>query len=437
MSTSAAVPPGPSFRTEWRRPFSEVAEEIAHGLLVHVRSRFERFGDIYHLDNWGTPVYVTRHPDHAHEVLVKRQASFTKRTRDLEAFLGEGLLTSDGETWRRHRRMIQPAFAKQSIVRAARVMEQLGPSRIAAWGDGAPLDLNREMMELTLSVVSKALLDFDSDGASGVVAKTMHVLQSTAGLDIFPKWMPNPIRAKKRRATQKLHALIDELVDERRASPRYDLVSMLLSTEDGMSNAQIRDELVTLFLAGHETTALALTWTMYLLAKHPAHEKVLHDELSEVLGDRDPTYEDLERLEWTRLCIQEAMRMFPPLYILPRVASEDTELGGYPIPKGAEVLVWVYFVHHDARWFPEPGAFRPQRFVSGSGEVTHPHAYLPFGAGPRACIGKHFAMVEAQLLLAQIARRWSLGLEPGQDVRLAPRVTLGPNRPIRMISRRR
>ncbi len=427
-------PPGPSFKTEWKRPFQEVAQEVSQGLLVHVRSRFERFGDIYYLDNWNTPVYVTRHPDHVHEVLVTRASSFTKRTRDLDTFLGKGLLTSDGPLWRRQRRLIQPAFSHGNILRYADNMAELGQATVNRWRNGDSVDLNREMMELTLSVVCRSILDYDAAQATEVIAHAMSVLQGTAGYDVFPAWMPNPVRARKKRAVKALDALIFSIIDDRQKNPGADLVSQLLRPQEGeaMDRQQLRDELVTLFLAGHETTALAMTWAFFLLAKNPVQEKLLHDELSRVLGDRPPRYEDLENLIFTRSVVQEAMRFFPPLYLLPRVAAEDTELAGYPLKAGSEVLLWIYFMHQDDRWFHRAAQFRPHRFIPGSGEILHPHAYAPFGAGPRMCIGHRFAMVEAELLLAAIAQRFRLVLAPGQDIKLNPRVTLGPSQPILM-----
>jgi cytochrome P450 len=431
-----SFPPGPTFTSEWKRPFREVADEMSYGLLVHVRSRFERFGDLYFLQSGRTPIYVTRHPDHVHEVLVTRASSFMKRAKDLETFLGQGLLTSDGALWRTQRRLIQPAFTHANIVRYTQVMVDLTQEVVAGWRDGEQRDLNREMMELTLAVVSKALLDYDArDGAHDVVAQAMAVLQGTAGMDVLPRWLPNPIQARKKRAAEALDAVIYGIIDQRQASPGDDLVSQLLHGTDGegMARRQLRDELVTLFLAGHETTALALTWSFFLLAQSPAEEQVLLDEVDEVLGERPPTFGDLERLAWPRLVVQEAMRIFPPLYLLPRVAKEDTELAGYPVAAGSEVLLWVYFMHNDPRWFPRPSEFRPQRFLQNSGEVLHPHAYAPFGAGPRACLGRHFALVEAQLLLAAIAQRFRVRLVPGQEVKLNPRVTLGPQAPIQMV----
>lgn len=427
-----ALPPGPSFKSEWKRPFKEVVDEASHGLLMHVRARFERYGDLYYLQNYKTPVYVTKHPDHMHEVLVTRAASFGKRAKDLDTFLGQGLLTSDGALWRSQRRKIQPAFSRENIVRASRVMVAHTERMLSGWAGGDTRDLNREMMELTLSVVCKALLDYDAQqGANDVVARAMHALQATAGLDVLPSWMPNPIAAHKKRACRGLEDLIYSIIDERKRCPGDDLVSQLLGGE-GMARTQLRDELVTLFLAGHETTALAMTWTFFLLAQNAEKEATLHEELDRVLKGRSPAYEDLPNLPYTTAAVQEAMRIFPPLYFLPRVAKEDTEVGGYEVPAGSDVLCWLFFCHHDPRWFPEPAVFRPERFLNGEAGVGHPHAYLPFGAGPRMCLGRNFALVEAALMLASIAQRFRLRIAPGQDIKLNPRVTLGPKTPITM-----
>lgn len=427
-------PPGPTFASEWKRPWSQVADEASHGLIHHVRTRFERFGDIFFIDN-KTPVYVTRHPDHVHEVLVTRASAFGKRTRDLNTFLGQGLLTSDGALWRKQRRAIQPAFSHANIIRSADVMVALTQRALESWKPGEVRDLNREMMELTLSVVCKAILDFDASGDShDAVAHAMHVLQSTAGFDIFPGWMPNPIRWRQTSAVKKLDAVIFSIIDERVAKPGDDLVSQLLAGTDGdgMARQQLRDELVTLFLAGHETTALTMTWLFFLLAISPDEEAQLHEELARVLGGRVPTFADLESLVFTKMVVQETMRIFPPLYLLPRVAREDTEVGGFPIAAGAEMLLWVYHMHHDARWFPRPDDFLPRRFAPGSEQVLHPHAYVPFGAGPRACIGSRFAMMEGTLLAAAIAQKFRLKLVPGQTVKMNPRVTLGMKAPIQV-----
>jgi cytochrome P450 len=414
-------------------------EEVSYGLIPHVRARFKRFGDIYYYKNLSTPMYITRHPDHIHEVLVHRSTSFLKRSRDLGVFLGKGLIVADGELWRKQRRLIQPAFHRANIARYADVVVEHSQRMLEQWKPGDERDLNREMMELTLSIVCKSLMDYDTHGDNDAVAQAMTVLQNTAGRpDPMPRWMPTPMHYKQNKAVKALDGIIYPMIDSRTSENRgTDLISQLKfgtdEQEGGMDRVQLRDELVNLFLAGHETTALAMTWTFFLLAQTPGVEAKLHEELDRVLGKRAPTFEDLEALEYTRLTIQESMRLFPPLYLLPRVANEDTEIGGYEIAKGSEILMWIYFTHRDERWYPKALDFSPERWLPDSGGILHPHAYFPFAAGPRACIGRHFAMVESQLMIATIAQKYRLRLKPGQDVKLLSRVTLGPLKPIQMM----
>lgn len=431
-------PPGPTWLTETRRPWKEIVSDHTRGLLPIVRSRFERFGDlVYATDLTGTPLYSTRHPDHAHEVLVTRAADFDKRSKDLSTYLGQGLLTSNGDFWREQRRRIQPAFKSEHMARYAQVMVDKACKMVDGWVDGEVRDLNREMMEVTLAAVAKALLDYDTSGDGDGVAKAMGIIQETAGFpDPLPSWVPTGLHKKQTEALDALHGIIMPLIEARMRDPSgEDLLSRLIEPQDGlppMSAQQLRDEIVTMFLAGHETTALALTWTLFLLSSHPDQEAALHEEVDRVLDGRKPTFEDVEELVYTRLCVQEAMRLFPPLYLLPRVANRPTELAGYPLKKGAQVLIWVYFMHRDDRWFPGAADYRPARFLPDSGGVRHAHAYAPFGAGPRACIGRHFAMTEATLMLAIVAQRFAPRLAPGQDVRMNARVTLAPQFPIEM-----
>lgn len=431
-------PPGPTWITESRRPWKEIVEDHTRGLLPIVRSRFERFGDIvYATDLTGKPLYSIRHPDHIHEVLVTRAADFEKRSKDLSTFLGRGLLTSDGEFWRTQRRLIQPAFRKEYLARYATTMVEHAQRMVDAWVPGELRDLNREMMEVTLSVVAKTLLDYDTVGDNDGVARAMAVIQETAGFpDPLPRWVPTTLHKKQQAALDALDGIIYPLIDERTEANRGDdLLSQLKFPDDGsepMPREQLRDELVTMFLAGHETTALSLTWTFYLLSNNRGVEAELHEEIDRVLDGRAPTFEDLDRLPYARCVVQEGMRMFPPLYLLPRVAKQDTEVGGYPLKAGANVLIWIYFLHRDERWFPYHAEFIPKRFLPEVGGVLHPHAWLPFGGGPRACIGRHFAMAEATLMLAVIAQRYRPRLAPGQDVRMNARVTLAPQFPIQM-----
>lgn len=435
--TPRSYPPGPTWASESERPLKERLIELTQNPIGRIRRRFETFGDIFYLKTQGTPMYVLRHPDHLHEILVTKASSFVKRSKDLDVFLGDGLLTSNGELWRRQRRLIQPAFTKQRIAGYCAVMVEHSRRMIARWQNGQVRDVSRDMMELTLSVVSKTLLDHDVEGDNDAVAHAMTVLQNTTGaFDPLPRWVPTPLHLKKERAARELDRIMYPMIDARAAGgDKQDLISQLKRASDAegtMSRKQLRDELVTLFLAGHETTALTMTWTFFLLSDYPAEEARLFEEVDRVLGGRHPAFEDLEALEHTRNVVQEAMRLFPPLYILPRVASEATEVGGFEIAAGSEMVLWVYFAQRDPRWFPRPDEFRPDRFREGSNEILHPHAYLPFGAGSRTCIGRHFAMAEAQLILATVAQRYRLRLEPGQQVVLSPRVTLGPREPIRM-----
>lgn len=431
-------PPGPTWASEARRPWKVIYSEISRGLLPIVRSRFERFGDVVYATNLtGTPLYSLRHPDHIYEVLVGRASDFVKRSKDLEVYLGQGLFTSNGDFWRRQRRLIQPAFHKENMARYAEVMVEHTRQRTAGWKSGEIRDMNREMMELTLTVVARALLNYDTTRDHLTVARAMGVIQETAGFpSILPRWVPTPLHKKQRAALDALDSIILPMIDACTPESRgTDLLSQLkfeLVDGEPMSRQQLRDELVTMFMAGHETTALALTWTLFLLSQNRPEERRMQEEVDRVLGGRPATFEDLERLDYVRMVAQESLRIFPPLYLTPRVASQDTEVGGYPITKGSEILVWTYFLHRDERWFPDPARFWPERFLPDSDGVRHPHAFIPFGAGPRACIGRHFAMAELILMLATIAQRHELRLAPGQDVRLNARVTLAPQFPIKM-----
>jgi cytochrome P450 len=428
-------PPGPTWFTEARRPWDAIVSDHTRGLLPIVRSRFERFGDlVYATDITGKPLISMRHPDHVHEVLVTRAADFTKRSKDLEVFLGRGLLTSDGEFWRSQRRKIQPAFRHEKLAKYAEIMVDRARRMVDGWVEGELYDLNREMMEVTLSVVAKALLDYDTTDDNDHVARAMTIIQETAGYpSILPRWVSTPLHKKQQEGLDAIDGIVFPLIDEREV-PGEDLLSQLKFPEEGesMERQQLRDELVTMFLAGHETTALALTWTFFLLSNHRDQEAKLHAELDEVLGDRAPSFADLESLVFTKNAVQEAMRLFPPLYLLPRVAVRETEVGGYPLAAGDNLLIWIYFMHRDERWFPDHAEFLPDRFLPESGGVKHPHAFIPFGAGPRACIGRHFGMAEATLMLAVIAQRFKPRLAPGQEVRLHARVTLAPQFPIEM-----
>jgi cytochrome P450 len=418
-----------------------------------VKERFDRYGDIYFAPSNGVGLYVLRHPEHLYDVLVRHGGKFSKSHSSLDTLtkvLGHGLLTTDGDRWRRQRRMIQPAFGPKRLAGYAEMMVDETRRGAGHWRDGAEVDLSREMMELTLKVVCRSLFGHDVRGQTDAVAGAMeafHGLLLTPAS--IPDWVPLPPRMRAEKALAALDRIIFGMIESRRGGAEApdppDLLQMLLEAKDeegdggGLDDREIRDQLVTLFLAGHETTSHGLTWAWYLLSQHPEAEAALHAELAEVLGDRPPTYDDYERLAYTRQVFQEAMRLYPPAHVITRLAEEDTTIGDYPVPAGSEVVLWIYWTHHDPRWWPEPEAFRPERFAAGSEEAaSRPKlAYVPFGAGARACIGKVFALIEGTLILAELAQRYRFELVPGHPVVAQPRITLAPKHGMKMMVRRR
>jgi cytochrome P450 len=444
VTLAAPFPPGPPPRDG---PLSQ-ARYFAGFLfdpIGFVARRFERYGDIYYAPAKGTGLYVLRHPDHLREVLVTRASSFRKTHSAfarLSLVLGDGLLTTDGDVWRRQRRMVQPAFSQARLAGYAGVMADEAARAASEWREGDVRDMNREMMQVTLRVVSRTLFGHDvSPRHIDDVGRAMSLFQrSLVRPDVLPTWMPSPQRRRLRGALDALDAMTYGVIAARRSTPSRatDLLQMLVDAvdEEGdkgrLSEKELRDQLVTLFLAGHETTAHALTWTLYLLSRNEGARRALQAELDRVLGSREPTYEDLARLPYTGQVIEESMRLYPPVYSIARRAHEDVEIAGYPVRAGSELILWVYMTHRDPRFFPDPEAFRPERFTPEEEEKRPKLSYLPFGAGPRACIGKVFALLEARLILATVARRFRFELVPGQGLEPQPRITLVPKRGMKM-----
>lgn len=453
--TPQQLPPGPPplRRTPWA--LYRYLRDFQRDPAGFVARRFAEYGDMYYAPLGGTRLYVTRHPDHIRDVLIDKGSSFKKTeagnaARHLRRFLGSGLLLSNGELWRRQRRMINPALHRRKVETYAATMVGHTRRMLDAWRPGAVVELSSEMMQLTLAIVTQSLFDYGVSEHAGAVMQAMDAFRTVATTPVFlPPWLPLPSELRTRKALALVDGIIYRMIDERRAlgeaelAQRGDLLSALILATDeeaspqapgaerGMTRQLLRDELLTLFLAGHETTSHALSWTFYLLAQHPQIEAQLHAELDAVLGDSPPTVEQLRALPFTEMVLNEAMRLYPPAPVVSRTAIEDTEIGGYTIPAGAEVIIWLYFTHHDPRWFPEPQAFRPERFAQGIPTAVR-GAFLPFGGGSRLCIGKEFALMEARLVLATMAQRFRLQLEPGQEI--APRfaVTLSPRNGLRM-----
>jgi cytochrome P450 len=398
-----------------------------------VGARFERYGDLYFTVSNGDPLFVTRDPDVVYDIMVKKAGAFRKRSEDLAPVLGQGLLNSDGELWRRQRRMVQPAFARPRLEAYAEVFRRRVDAALERWAGREVIDLGAEMMRLTLEIVVETLFAHDVEGDVEAVARSVDAVQEGM-TSLWPRWAPVPVRWRERRGLRVIEATLRRMVRARRASPGEDLLSQLVMARDegqGMSEALLRDEIVTLFVAGHETTSLALTWTFYLLAAHPEARERLEAEVDGLSGE-PLDLGGLERLAFTGRCLDEAMRLYPPAYALPRRVAEPVELGGFPLAPGDEVLMWIYHLHRHPRWFEAPETFDPDRFAPGSERVRHPRAFIPFGAGSRTCIGRHFARFEALILLARVARRYRLHRAGGEEIRPKPRITLGPSAPVRM-----
>jgi cytochrome P450 len=396
------------------------------------------YGDIVTMRYYSFRVYFISHPDYIEQVLVTDNRKFIKGRilRKNKQLFGNGLLTSEGDFWLRQRRLAQPAFHRGRVASYADTMVRYA-SRIAKeWRSGEQCDIHAEMMRLTLSIVAKTLFDADVDREAKRVGHAleaiMHLNSDFRKLILTPTWLPTPRKVRATIATAKLNRIIYRFVEERRASgvDNGDLLSMLLAARDDdgsrMTDRQLRDEAITIFLAGHETTANALAWTWMLLAQNPQVESKLHEELGRVLGGRVPTVDDLPSLRYTNNVVTESLRLYPPAWGMARVAIEDTEIAGYPIPKGCGVSLAQWVVHRDPRWFEAPLEFRPERWEGDLLKRLPRFAYFPFGGGPRQCIGSNFAVMEANLLLATLAQQFRISLVPGREIIPAASITLRP-----------
>jgi cytochrome P450 len=408
----------------------------------------------------GRTFVVVVHPDLAREVLVTQQKRFVRgyAHRGLRLLLGDGLLTSEGEFHRRQRRLAQPAFHRERIAGYARAMTAAAARWDARWAErdaaaraggaeAAAVDLFAEMTALTLGIAGETLFGARVDDAAGAVAAAMTDVLRAAPLAFLPLGpqalrLPLPVARRFRQAQARLDGIVYSIIAERRqrraagAPPGDDLLEMLLEATDPeesagapMSDGQLRDEVMTLFLAGHETTAAMLTWTWVLLAAHPEAAARLHAEVDAVLGTGDaarlPTMDDLPRLSYARMVLTEAMRLRPPAYAVGRICTERTTLGGVELEPGWGVITSPWICHHDPRWWPEPEAFRPERWAVEDPERPR-MAYFPFGAGTRICIGEQFAWTEATLVLATLARRWAPAVTAPERVGLRGAITLRP-----------
>ena len=405
------------------------------------------YGDVVHVRWVNRHAYLISHPDDVRQVLVDEASKFNKAPiyrSLLSYFLGNGLLTSDGNFWQRQRKLAQPAFHHKRIQSYAQIMVDYTVRLLDEWQPGQVRDINRDMMRLTLSVVAKTLFNADIEKDANQIGDALTVLLEVTAdriqspIQVIPEWIPTPSNRKRKQAVRTLDKIVMGIINERRASAedQGDLLSMLMMATDedgqGMTDRQLRDEAVTLVLAGHETTANALAWTWYLLSQHPEAESRLHAELAQVLGERLPTTDDLRHLVYTDMVIKESMRLYPPIPSIAREAKEDLMIGGYPVPKGMIITISPHVIHRDPRWYADPDTFRPERFSKENEKLLPKYAYLPFSNGPRVCIGNTFATMEAILILATIAQRYRLSLVPGQSVIPQATLTLRPKHNLQM-----
>jgi cytochrome P450 len=382
--------------------------------------------------------HVAYGPAEIDEVLTDRAADFRKSfgTRMLIPLLGNGLLTAEGDEWLRHRRLTSGAFHREQVAGYGRAMARYAEDAVESWRDGESVDLHEAMTALTLRIVARTLFDTDVTPRIQEVARLGTEIQDFyygrfASLRfLIPTWLPTPGNRRLAQAIRRLDEVVYAIIRERRpGEDRGDLLSMLLLARDergtGLFERQVRDEVMTLLLAGHETTALALTWAFTLLDRHPEARAHLQAELDHVLGDRPATPEDVPALPYTQAVINETLRLYPPAYVTGREAVRDTTIGGVPIPRRHIILISMYATHRDPRFFPEPDLFRPERWLDGLEKRLPRGAFIPFGMGSRKCVGSAFAMMEATLLLATIARRWRFELVPA-EVPTHPSITLRP-----------
>ncbi len=403
-------------------------------------SRLAReYGDVvrFRLGDHAHDLFFVNHPDYVREVLVTQDRSFSKwfSVERIREVLGEGLFVSEGEFHRQQRRLAQPFFHRERIASYAEQMSALAVRLRERWQPGAVMDICAEMNWLAMMIVASTLFGANIEHAAEEIRDALSEI-----LDQFERSvLPQADRADFEHALSRLDAAVYRIIQERRATGQDhgDLLSMLLlarDEEDGhtMTDVQVRDEAMTIFLAGHETSANAMAWSWYLLAQHPEVEAQWHAELEEVLAGRAPRMEDVPRLPLTGRIFSEALRLYPPLWAVGRRALQDCEIGGYAIAAGSVILLSSYVTQRDARWFPEPTQFKPERWTAEARAERPKFSYFPFSAGSRACLGEAFASMEGVLCLAALAQKWRLEIIPQHRIALQPQLTLRARHGIKM-----
>ncbi|MFI7024142.1 cytochrome P450 [Micromonospora sp. NPDC049900] len=430
-----AAPPGPP-----RRAALRMLAVMTRDRLGMISDSVQRYGDAVRIPVGHKSLHVFNHPDHAQHVLADNAGNYQKGIGLVHArrALGDGLLTSEGELWRKQRKVIQPVFHPRRLAHHAGLIAaeaQRLVHRLRQCVGGVPVDVVTEFTGLTLGVLGRTLLDADLS-PFGTVGEEFAAVQDQAmfelaTLGMVPAWLPLPRQMRFRRARRELQRVVDQLVAARAESTdgRDDVLSRLIvstraETDPRVARGRLRDELVTLLLAGHETTASTLGWTLYRVDREPAVRHRLREEAQTVLGGRLPGYEDLHRLRYTTMVVKEAMRLHPPVWLLPRIATGADVVGGYAVPAGADVVVLPYTLHRHREFWTRPERFDPERFDPARAPDRPRYAYIPFGAGPRICVGSNLGLMEAVFVLAMIAREFRLSTAPGHQVVAEPMLSL-------------
>jgi cytochrome P450 len=428
-------PPGPP-----GEGFMGIMETFRKDPLGSLERCAHAYGDVAFMRLAWSGMYLINHPALAEEILLNQQSKFIKDsvTRALRFSLGDGLLSSDGEHWKKQRKLIAPSMKRRQIASYADAMVDSAHNHLDALTAGAR-DVHFDMMSLALDIAARTMFGADVDPADGrhigeVIEIVMEdfILEARTWRRVVPMWIPSPRRKRIQRSIHEVDKLLYGIIGAARASGERgdNLLSILLDArdEDGkaMSDQQVRDEAVTMFVAGHETTALALSYMLYVLGGRPDLLTWLREEVDAVLGARRATFEDTLKLERVNAMVSETLRLYPPAWIIGRQATEECQIGGYTIPSGSQVLISQWLLHRDARWFDDPLAFRPQRWMDGLKERLPRFVYFPFGGGARTCIGNHFALMEAVLVLATMIQRLDIQEVQGFALELMPSITLRP-----------
>jgi cytochrome P450 len=438
-SSAAKFPPGPPPNL-----IRSLFGAMQQNPLEYFTAMARKYGDVSGMRIGKFRSLFINHPDLIEDVLVNNSRKYLKGRilRANKYLFGEGLLTSEGDFWLRQRRLAQPAFHRARVNAYAATMAEYAEQLVATWRQGEQRDIHEEMMQLALRIVSKTLFDADVTSDAKEIGKTLDVLLQIAAnfgrTILVPLWVPSPRNIRAKLGIKRLERVIYRIIAERRANGRDtgDLLSTLLQAqdEDGthMNDRQLRDETITLFLAGHETTANTLAWTWWLLAQNPAVEKKFHEELDGVLGGRVPEVDDLPSLSFLGSVLTESLRLYPTAWGMARLAAEEHEIAGYPVRRGYGVAFAQWVIHRDARWFDAPLEFRPERWDNGLAKQLPRFAYFPFGGGPRQCIGNTFALMEASVVLATIGQKFRFQLVANHKVTPLASITLRPQNGIQV-----